>query len=155
MAARRVAGRTSSRPARCAAHTARPWPERGVCGVHRRAGEALVRAAPCRAARGARRHGDGACSGQPRRLVRDHPRRPAALLAPAAGAGEVRVRIVARSYDDSDRYALLEACVHPLLARIYAARRIRSSAELKYEAAGLLSPELLKNAKEAACLLAD
>jgi hypothetical protein len=28
--------------------------------------------------------------------------------------------------------------VHPLLARIYAARRIRSSAELEYEAAALL-----------------
>ncbi|MFL6570551.1 MAG: single-stranded-DNA-specific exonuclease RecJ [Burkholderiales bacterium] len=65
------------------------------------------------------------------------------------------MRIVARSYAESDRYALLEAGVHPLLARIYAARRIRSSAELKYEAAGLLSPELLKNANEAACLLAD
>jgi single-stranded-DNA-specific exonuclease len=65
------------------------------------------------------------------------------------------VRIVARAYAESDRYALVEAGVHPLLARIYAARRIRSSAELKYEAAGLLPPELLKNAGEAACLLAD
>jgi single-stranded-DNA-specific exonuclease len=65
------------------------------------------------------------------------------------------VRIVARTYAESDRYALVEAGVHPLLARIYAARRIRSSAELKYEAAGLLPPELLKNASEAACLLAD
>jgi len=65
------------------------------------------------------------------------------------------VRIVARAYAESDRYALVEAGVHPLLARIYAARRIRSSAELKYEAAALLAPELLKNAKEAACLLAD
>jgi single-stranded-DNA-specific exonuclease len=65
------------------------------------------------------------------------------------------VRIVARPYAESDRYALVEAGVHPLLARIYAARRIRSSAELKYEAAGLLPPELLKNAAEAACLLAD
>ena len=65
------------------------------------------------------------------------------------------MRIVARTYAESDRYALVEAGVHPLLARIYAARRIRSSAELKYEAAGLLPPELLKNASEAACLLAD
>jgi single-stranded-DNA-specific exonuclease len=65
------------------------------------------------------------------------------------------VKIVARPYAESDRYALVAAGVHPLLARIYAARRIRSSAELKYEAAGLLPPELLKNAAEAACLLAD
>jgi len=65
------------------------------------------------------------------------------------------VKIVARAYAESDRYALVAAGVHPLLARIYAARRIRSSAELKYQAAGLLPPELLKNAAEAACLLAD
>ena len=65
------------------------------------------------------------------------------------------MKIVARAYAESDRYALVAAGVHPLLARIYAARRIRSSAELKYQAAGLLPPELLKNAAEAACLLAD
>ena len=41
------------------------------------------------------------------------------------------MRIVARPYAESDRHALVEAGVHPLLARIYAARRIRSSAELE------------------------
>jgi single-stranded-DNA-specific exonuclease len=65
------------------------------------------------------------------------------------------VRIVARTYAESDRYALVEAGVHPLLARIYAARRIRSSAELRYEASALLLPSLLKGIDEAAQLLAD
>src|SRR6185436_3769137 len=91
----------------------------------------------------------------PRRVVRDHSRRPAALLAPAARAGEVRVRIVQRPYAEADRRALVEAGVHPLLARIYAARRIRTSAELKYETAALLPPSLLKGIDGAARLLAD
>jgi len=65
------------------------------------------------------------------------------------------VRIVARPYAESDRHALVEAGVHPLLARIYAARRIRSSAELRYEASALLSPSLLKGIDDAARLLAD
>jgi single-stranded-DNA-specific exonuclease len=65
------------------------------------------------------------------------------------------VRIVARTYAESDRYALVEAGVHPLLARIYAARRIRSSAELRYEVSALLSPFLLKGVDDAARLLAD
>jgi single-stranded-DNA-specific exonuclease len=65
------------------------------------------------------------------------------------------VRIVARPYAESDRYALVEAGVHPLLARIYAARRIRTSAELRYEASALLPPSLLKGTDDAAQLLAD
>src|SRR4051812_34579190 len=65
------------------------------------------------------------------------------------------MRIVARTYAESDRYALVEAGVHPLLARIYAARRIRSSAELRYELSALLSPFLLKGIDDAARLLAD
>ena len=65
------------------------------------------------------------------------------------------MRIVARTYAESDRYALVEAGVHPLLARIYAARRIRSSAELRYEASALLLPSLLKGIDAAAQLLAD
>src|SRR3989449_712622 len=44
---------------------------------------------------------------------------------------------------------------HPLLARIFAARRIASADELRYEAASLLHPNLLKNAEHAAQLLAD
>jgi single-stranded-DNA-specific exonuclease len=65
------------------------------------------------------------------------------------------VRIVQRAYAEADRWALVEAGVHPLLARIYAARRIRTSAELRYEASALLSPSLLKGIDEAARLLAD
>jgi single-stranded-DNA-specific exonuclease len=65
------------------------------------------------------------------------------------------VRIVERAYAETDRHALVAAGVHPLLARIYAARRIRSSAELRYEAAALLSPSLLKSVDDAAQLLAD
>src|SRR5437899_1487798 len=42
-----------------------------------------------------------------------------------------------------------------LLARIFAARRIGSADELRYEAASLLHPKLLKNAERAAQLLAD
>jgi hypothetical protein len=41
------------------------------------------------------------------------------------------VKIVERSYSEADRRALLEAGVHPVLARIYAARRIRSALELR------------------------
>jgi len=65
------------------------------------------------------------------------------------------VRIVQRPYAEADRRALVEAGVHPLLARIYAARRIRTSAELKYETAALLPPSLLKGIDGAARLLAD
>ena len=65
------------------------------------------------------------------------------------------MRIVQRPYAEADRRALVEAGVHPLLARIYAARRIRTSAELKYETAALLPPSLLKGIDGAARLLAD
>ena len=65
------------------------------------------------------------------------------------------MRIVARTFAEADRYALVEAGVHPLLARIYAARRIRSSAELRYDASALLPPSLLKGIDDAAQLLAD
>ncbi|HEX6265853.1 MAG TPA: single-stranded-DNA-specific exonuclease RecJ [Burkholderiales bacterium] len=49
----------------------------------------------------------------------------------------------------------MEAGVHPVLARIYAARRIRSALELKYESTGLIPPSLLKGIGDAAALLAD
>jgi len=65
------------------------------------------------------------------------------------------VKIVQRTYAEADHRALVEAGVHPLLARIYAARRIRSNAELRYEASALLPPTLLKGIEEAARLLAD
>src|SRR5207302_430043 len=65
------------------------------------------------------------------------------------------MKIVERTYSETDRRALVEAGVHPLLARIFAARRIASADELRYEAASLLHPSLLKNAERAAQLLAD
>src|SRR5437588_2274059 len=65
------------------------------------------------------------------------------------------MKLVERTYSETDRRALLEAGVHPLLARIFAARRIASADELRYEAASLLNPKLLKNAERAAQLLAD
>ena len=65
------------------------------------------------------------------------------------------MRIVQRTYAEADHRTLVEAGVHPLLARIYAARRIRSSAELRYEVSALLPPSLLKGVEQAARLLAD
>ena len=65
------------------------------------------------------------------------------------------MRIVERPYAEADRRALLEAGVHPVLAKIYAARRIRSAGELSYEAAALLAPRFLKSVDQAAQLLAD
>ncbi len=65
------------------------------------------------------------------------------------------MKIIERPYADADRRALMEAGVHPVLARIYAARRIRSAMELTYETSSLLRPDLLKGAREAAALLAD
>lgn len=50
---------------------------------------------------------------------------------------------------------LTDAGLHPLLARLYAARGITSAAELKTDLGALLSPDSLKGAKEAAELLAD
>jgi single-stranded-DNA-specific exonuclease len=65
------------------------------------------------------------------------------------------VKIVERAYSDADRRALMEAGVHPVLARIYAARRIRSALELQYESSALIPPHSLRGAREAARLLAD
>ena len=65
------------------------------------------------------------------------------------------MKIVERAYSDADRRTLMEAGVHPVLARIYAARRIRSALELTYQSASLLPPGLLRNAEHAAALLAD
>jgi len=63
--------------------------------------------------------------------------------------------LIERRYAERDRQALVAAGVHPLLARLYAARRIASVAELRYEPANLHPPGLLKNLEEGARLLAD
>jgi len=65
------------------------------------------------------------------------------------------MKIVERPFQDSHRQALVAAGIHPLLAKIYAARSIRSATELAYTPAGLLPPAQLKGIAEAATLLAD
>ncbi|MDX5444563.1 MAG: single-stranded-DNA-specific exonuclease RecJ [Zoogloeaceae bacterium] len=51
--------------------------------------------------------------------------------------------------------ALVDAGVHPLLARIYAARGVKRRDELDYKLSGLLPPDALTGASDAAQLLAD
>src|SRR5437764_7878326 len=65
------------------------------------------------------------------------------------------MKIIERPYEDSARRALEEAGIHPLLAKIYAARRIRTAAELASSPAGLLPPTLLMGIEQAAVLLAE
>jgi single-stranded-DNA-specific exonuclease len=65
------------------------------------------------------------------------------------------LKIVERRYSEADRQALLAAGLHPLLARLYAARRIRTAAELDYGPARLLPPAGMKGVEQAASLLAD
>ncbi|HEU4646968.1 MAG TPA: single-stranded-DNA-specific exonuclease RecJ [Burkholderiales bacterium] len=65
------------------------------------------------------------------------------------------MRIVERPYDERDRRALLHAGLHPVLARVYAARRIHSAAELDNDVQRLLPPASLARCEEAAVLLAD
>lgn len=65
------------------------------------------------------------------------------------------MRIVERPYSEANRRALLDAGMHPVLARVYAGRHIRSAAELSYGLDGLIRPDLLKGIDAAAALLAD
>lgn len=65
------------------------------------------------------------------------------------------MRIVERAYREADLRALVASGVHPVLARVYAARRIASANELDYAPSGLLSPGRMKNLEDAARLLAD
>jgi single-stranded-DNA-specific exonuclease len=65
------------------------------------------------------------------------------------------MKIVERAFSEANRRALLEAGLHPVLARVYAARRIASPSELDYEPARLVPPSELKCAADAAVLLAD
>lgn len=63
--------------------------------------------------------------------------------------------IVARSVPPAVARALVGAGVHPLLARVYAARGIAAATELDADVRGLLPPAGMKNAEAAAALLAD
>ncbi len=65
------------------------------------------------------------------------------------------MKIVERPYAESARRALLDAGLHPVLARVYAGRNIRSAAELDYGLGGLIAPGSLKGVDAAARLLAD
>ena len=65
------------------------------------------------------------------------------------------MKIVERRFDEPTRRALVDAGLHPVLARIYAARQIRSAKELDYELSGLHAPESMKGIADAASLLAS
>ena len=65
------------------------------------------------------------------------------------------LKIVTRTVAEADRRRLEEAGVHPLLARLYAARRIRTRAELEEDFTRLIPPASLTHADAAARLLAD
>jgi single-stranded-DNA-specific exonuclease len=65
------------------------------------------------------------------------------------------MRIVERPYAEADFRALIAAGLHPVLARVYAARRIRSAAELDDDFSRLLPPASLAHCERAAVLLAD
>jgi single-stranded-DNA-specific exonuclease len=65
------------------------------------------------------------------------------------------LKIVERTYNEAHRRALLDAGLHPVLARVYAGRNIRSAAELDYGLDALLPPDALKGIGTAAALLAD
>jgi len=65
------------------------------------------------------------------------------------------MNIVAREIPPRAAWALEQAGVHPLLARLFAARGISHKDELDDALARLLPPDSLKGAREAAVLLAD
>ncbi|MCZ8294517.1 MAG: single-stranded-DNA-specific exonuclease RecJ [Hylemonella sp.] len=65
------------------------------------------------------------------------------------------MKIVTRDIPPRAAWTLEQAGVHPLLARLYAARGVTSKEELDDGLARLLPPTLLKGAAEAAVLLAD
>lgn len=64
-------------------------------------------------------------------------------------------RIVARSVPMRAHLMLEQGGIHPLLARLYAARGIKSSEELDTSLAKLIPPAQMKGALEAGTLLAD
>jgi len=65
------------------------------------------------------------------------------------------MKIVERAYAEKDLRALIAGGMHPVLARVYAGRQIRSASELDYELSGLIAPGALKGIDAAAALLAD
>ncbi|AVS89464.1 single-stranded-DNA-specific exonuclease RecJ, partial [Paracidovorax avenae] len=65
------------------------------------------------------------------------------------------MKIVARDIPPRAVWALEQAGVHPLLARLYAARGVTAHDELDDALARLLPPPALRGTREAAALLAD
>jgi single-stranded-DNA-specific exonuclease len=65
------------------------------------------------------------------------------------------MKIVTRRYAEADARTLERGGVHPVLARVFAARRIRSAAELATGLGRLLPPSQLLGCEQAARLLAD
>jgi len=65
------------------------------------------------------------------------------------------VKIFTRDVPPRAAWALEQAGIHPLLARLYAARGVLAREELDNGLGRLLLPETLKGAKQAAVLLAD
>ncbi|MBI5791850.1 MAG: single-stranded-DNA-specific exonuclease RecJ [Rhodocyclales bacterium] len=64
-------------------------------------------------------------------------------------------RIAIRDVPPRATWALEQGGIHPLLARLYAARGIRAAEELDARSSALLAPDRLKGTHEAAVLLAD
>ena len=64
-------------------------------------------------------------------------------------------RLTTRSSPPRTVWQLEQQGMHPLLARLYAARGITDKAELDYELKSLIPPAALTNASAAAQLLAD
>ena len=64
-------------------------------------------------------------------------------------------RLLTRKVAPRVQWQLEQQGLHPLLARIYAARGIQTKSELDYELKSLLPPALLTNTAQAAVLLAD
>jgi single-stranded-DNA-specific exonuclease len=65
------------------------------------------------------------------------------------------LKIVTRRYAEADRQRLADSGVHPLLARLFAARHIGSRDQLEQDFSRLIPPSELTNAGHAARLLAD
>jgi len=65
------------------------------------------------------------------------------------------MKIVTRPYAEADRLRLQDSGVHPLLARLFAARRISAASQLEQDFSQLIPPSQLTNADRAARLLAD
>ncbi|MBP7489012.1 MAG: single-stranded-DNA-specific exonuclease RecJ, partial [Azospira sp.] len=64
-------------------------------------------------------------------------------------------QLIARPVPPRPQWQLEQEGLHPLLARIYAARGIKHKAELDYDLKSLFPPSQLTGTEAAAILLAD